>query len=81
MGAHAMHARNDPKQITRKARGSSPQSLTYWARKVDPDQVLDPEERKRRADHARRAYMAGLALKSAQKRRQSTLKAEQRRKA
>jgi hypothetical protein len=36
---------------------------------VDPDHVLPPEERSRRAENARRAYMAKLALKSAKARR------------
>ena len=75
MGAHAMHARNDPKEVTRKARGSSPQSLSYHEKQVDPDGVLDPAERKRRAEHARKAYMTGLALKSAQARRRAKRRA------
>lgn len=32
---------------------------------VDPDGVLSPEERERRAAHALKAHMASLALKSA----------------
>ena len=36
---------------------------------VDPEGLLDPVERARRADHARRAYMTGLALRSARARR------------
>lgn len=36
---------------------------------VDPDRILDPAERAQRADAARRAYFARLALKSAQARR------------
>lgn len=36
---------------------------------VDPDGLLDPAERTRRAEHARKAYFLGLALKSAQARR------------
>jgi hypothetical protein len=43
-----------------------------WKRfenEVDPDRVLDPAERHRRADHARRAYMATLAFKAAKARR------------
>lgn len=67
--AHTMHARNDAKETTRAARGSSPSSLSYHERQVDPDGLLDPAERKRRAEHSRKAYMTGLALKSAQKRK------------
>jgi hypothetical protein len=36
---------------------------------VDPDGVLDPDERARRAAHARKAYFTALALKSAVARR------------
>ena len=36
---------------------------------VDPDGVLDPVERARRAESARKAHFARLALKSAQARR------------
>jgi hypothetical protein len=38
-------------------------------RQVDPDGVLPPEERARRAAHARSAYFSSLALKSARSRR------------
>jgi hypothetical protein len=40
-----------------------------FEREVDPDRVLPPEERARRADNARQAYFTRLALKSAQVRR------------
>lgn len=40
-----------------------------FARQVDPDGILDPAERARRADMAKRAYFARLALRSAQVRR------------
>lgn len=36
---------------------------------VDPDGVLDPLERAKRAEHARKAYYTRLALKSVQARR------------
>ena len=36
---------------------------------VDPDRVLSREERAKRAENARKAYYAALALKSAQARR------------
>jgi hypothetical protein len=38
-------------------------------RQVDPDGVLPPEERARRAAHARKAYFTGLALRSVHARR------------
>jgi len=37
---------------------------------VDPDGVLSPDERHRRAERAKRAYFVGLAMKSAASRRQ-----------
>ncbi len=40
-----------------------------FEREVDPDGVLPPEERARRAAHARKAYFARLALASAKARR------------
>jgi hypothetical protein len=43
--------------------------LDRFEREVDPDGTLPPAERARRAEHARKAYFAKLALKSAQARR------------
>jgi hypothetical protein len=40
-----------------------------WTRLVDPDHTLDPTERERRANSARRAHMSRMALRSAQARR------------
>lgn len=40
-----------------------------FEREVDPDGKLDPVERARRADSARKAYFTRLALRSAQSRR------------
>jgi hypothetical protein len=40
-----------------------------FERQVDPDGKLPPAERAQRAEHARKAYFARLALKSAQARR------------
>jgi len=42
---------------------------------VDPDRKLDPAERDRRADRARRAYMLTLAAKSAEARRKRAAEA------
>ena len=39
-----------------------------WERLVDPDGVLDPDERARRAEHAKRAHFQRMALRSAQSR-------------
>lgn len=40
-----------------------------FEREVDPERVLPSAERERRAAHARKAYFARLALRSAQRRR------------
>jgi hypothetical protein len=66
IAAHAMHACNDPAEITAKARAAF---LGRFEREADPDGVLPPEERRRRAEHLRSAYFARLALASAKARR------------
>ena len=65
IGAHALHASHDSKELTKAARDAF---LERFAREIDPDGKLDPVERQRRATHARKAYMGKLALKSAQAR-------------
>jgi hypothetical protein len=42
--------------------------LDRFEREVDPDGVLAPEERARRAEYLRKAYFTRLALKSAKSR-------------
>ena len=66
IGAYALHATHDPKETTKKAREAF---LAKFFNEVDPDRILDPDERERRAFYARKAYFARLALKSAQARR------------
>jgi hypothetical protein len=66
MMAHALHAQRDARETTAKARKVF---LDRFEREVDPDGVLSPQERAKRAKHARKAYMTRLALKSAQSRR------------
>jgi hypothetical protein len=39
--------------------------LMRFERQVDPDGTLPPEERRQRAEHAKRAYMLQLAKRSA----------------
>lgn len=68
-GAHALHSKYDSREISQPARDASPGSLTYWEREVDPALELDPAERVRRAEHAKKAYFTGLALASAKARR------------
>lgn len=59
-------------QTTDRAARTAPArrtALQRFERQVDPDGTLKPVERRRRADQAMRAHMAGLALRSAQVRR------------
>ena len=42
-----------------------------FEREVDPDGVLAPDERARRADHARRAHFTRMALRSTLARRKT----------
>lgn len=67
--AHESWARTpDRSARTANARKAA---LDRFEREVDPDGVLDPVERARRAEHARKAYFTRLALKSAKARRRS----------
>ena len=66
MGAHALHAKvADPTAHTAPARKAF---LDRFEREVDPDGILSPAERARRAEHARKAYFGRLALASAKAR-------------
>jgi hypothetical protein len=66
LAAHVLHARRDPRQTTANGRAAF---LARFEREVDPAGVLDPTERRRRAEHARRAYFTRLALASVVARR------------
>lgn len=57
--------------VDRPARTAAARKASWdrFETEVDPDGVLDPAERAIRAGHARTAYFAKLALKSAQARR------------
>jgi hypothetical protein len=56
----------DPSERTRAGRVAF---LDRFEREVDPDGTLPESDRKRRAEHAKKSYFAGLALKSARARR------------
>jgi hypothetical protein len=62
-----MHAKYDSRQTSANGRAAF---LTRFEREVDPDGTLDPQERARRAEHARSAHFARLALASAKAKRQ-----------
>ena len=67
IAAHASWARTaDPSARTKAARDKA---LERFEDQVDPDRMLPEDERARRAEHARKAYFASLALKSARARR------------
>ena len=66
MAAHALHAKvQDPAAHTAPARRVF---LSRFEREVDPEGVLEPQERARRAEHAKKAYFLSLARKSGQTR-------------
>jgi len=63
LAAHSLHAQG--KTNTKPATEAF---MRKFEKEVDPDGTLPPDERRKRAEHARRAHMARLALKSAQAR-------------
>jgi hypothetical protein len=66
MAAHALHARvADPAAHTAPARAVF---LSRFEREVDPEGVLNPQERARRAEHAKKAYFLRLAAASSKAR-------------
>jgi hypothetical protein len=66
LAAHLLHARRDPRQTTANGRAAF---LARFEHQVDPDRVLHPAERRRRAEHARRAYFTRLSLAAVQAKR------------
>ena len=66
LAAYAMHSQHDSRDTSAPGRAAF---LARFEADVDPDGRLDPEERHRRAEHARSAYFARLALASVAARR------------
>src|SRR4029450_593623 len=66
IAAYALHAQRDPRETTANGRAAF---LARFDREVDPRGLLEPEERRRRAEQARRAYFTRLALAPAKARR------------
>ncbi len=62
--AYALHAQGGT-----STKAATRAFLERFERQVDPDGILSPEERARRAEHARRSYMALLAMRAAKARR------------
>ena len=66
IGAYTLHSMYDSRDLVEPARRA------FWGKfekEVDPDGILPEAERIRRADLARKAHFARMALKSAQVRR------------
>jgi hypothetical protein len=69
LAAHVQWSKtSDPTARTAAARRAF---LDRFEREVDPEGTLPPEERHRRAEHARRAHFTRLALASARARRRT----------
>lgn len=67
LGAHTRWAMTEDRTAaTQPARDAL---MRKFEDQVDPEGRLDPVERAKRAEHARKAYFQRLALKSAQARR------------
>lgn len=67
LAANTRWANADRKVESERARTAQ---LLRFEKQVDPDGVLAPDERAKRADNAAKAHMQRLALKSAKARRQ-----------
>jgi hypothetical protein len=63
IGGLVTHSRHDSRELTAPGRAAF---RSKFEREVDPNGELDPVERAKRADCARRAFYARIALKSAQ---------------
>ena len=59
LAAYALHAQHDPRETTANGRAAF---LARFDREVDPEGLLEPDERRRRAERARRAYFPRLSL-------------------
>lgn len=69
LAAHHLHSQVDSRAHTEPARRAF---MERFEDQVDPDRSLPADERRRRAEQAKKAYFLGLSLKAAQKRRQAT---------
>ena len=65
LAAYRLHASYDSRDLTAAPRRKFMQRFTD---EVDPDRVLPPAERQRRAECAKKSYFCALSLKSAQAR-------------
>jgi hypothetical protein len=65
IAADVMHAKHDPRETTKAGTAAF---LEKFEREADPDGVLDPVERARRAELLKRAYFKRLAFASSRAR-------------
>jgi len=66
IGGHTTHSLYSSDEIAARARDGA---LRRFEKQVDPEGLLEPQERGRRAQHARAAWMRKLAIQSANARR------------
>ena len=69
LASHTRWAQTSPEDARKTGEAAQRGLVERFAREIDPDESLNPEERYRRARHARDAHMARLALASAKARR------------
>jgi hypothetical protein len=62
IGAFALHAKYDSRELTKAARAKFDERFLD---EVDPNRELPEPERRRRASYARQRYFAALAYRSA----------------
>lgn len=69
LAVHTMWAGTEDRSARTKAARDA--FLDRFEREVDPDGTMDPVERAKRAESAKKAYFTRLAFKSAQSRRRN----------
>ena len=67
IGAHVSWAKTEDR--SKRTENGRKAFMERFYDEVDPDRVLPADEREQRAQHARKAYFARLAMKSAAARR------------
>jgi len=65
LAAHVLHSKYDSRDLTAAARAAF---MARFEKQVDPDRCLDPIERSRRAEHAKKAHFLAMAIRSAKAR-------------
>jgi len=68
IGGYTAVAKYGGHALTEAARAANPSSLSYWERRVDPENRLPAVDRASRAAAAQKAHFSRLAFKSARAR-------------